>query len=66
MQIDQKVPVFHGEKDKDTITVIAWCHLIDSMKDALAWSDAATYANAMAALFGCAQRTAEDWIIHPC
>ena len=64
MQIDQKkVPVFHGEKDKDTITVLAWCHRIDGMKDALAWSDAATYTNAMAALFGCAQRTAEDWVI---
>ena len=53
MQIDQKkVPVFHGEKDKDTITVLAWCHRIDGMKDALGWSDGATYANAMAALFG--------------
>ena len=64
MQLDQKeILVFHGEKDKDTITVIAWCHRIDGMKDALGWSDAATYANAMAALFECAQRTADNWIV---
>ena len=64
VQIDRKkVPVFHGEKDKDTISIIAWCQRIEGMKDALGWSDVATYANAIAALFGCPQRTADDWII---
>ena len=33
------------------------------MKDALGWPDAATYANATAALLGCAQRIAADWIV---
>ena len=64
MQIDQKkVPVYHGEKDKDTISIIAWCQRTEFMKDALGGTDEATYANAIAALFGCAQRTADDWTI---
>ena len=33
------------------------------MKDALGWSDEATYANASAALFRNAQRTAKNWAI---
>ena len=62
MQIDQrKVPVFHAEKDKDSLTVFNWCDHIDGMKDALDWSNETTYANASAALFGVAQRTATNW-----
>ena len=58
MQIDQKkVPVFHAEPDKDSLTVVNWCARSDGMRDAMDWSDAATYANASAALFGGAQRT---------
>ena len=64
MQIDQKkVPVFHAKPDKDSLTVIHWGARIDGMKDALGWSDEATYANASAALFGVAQRTAANWVI---
>ena len=33
MQIYQeKVPVFRGKKDKDTLTVIGWCYRIKAMK----------------------------------
>ena len=47
MLIDQKkVPVFHGEKDKDSLNVIAWCACIKGMKDALGWSDEVTFVNA--------------------
>ena len=61
MQIDQKkVPVFHAKPDKDYLTVIHWCARIDIMKDALDRSDEATYANASAALFGVAHRTAAN------
>ena len=64
MQIDQKkVPVFHAEADKDLMTVVNWCACIDGMRDAMGWSDEATYANASAALFGSAQRTATNWAI---
>ena len=36
LQIDQKkVPVFHGEKDKVTMTVIAWCTRMEVMKISL-------------------------------
>lgn len=64
MQIYQKkVPVFQGKKDKDTLTILGWCNCIDGLKDALGWSDEATYANASAALFGNAQRTAKNWAI---
>ena len=64
MQINQKkVPVFHAEPDKDSLTVIHWCARIDGMKDAMGWSDEVTYANASAALFGIAQRTTANWAI---
>ena len=64
MQLDQKkVPVFYREKDKVTINVIAWCQHIEGMKDAFGWSDEVTYANASAALFGIAQRTADNWAV---
>ena len=64
MQIDQrKVPVFHAEKDEDSLTVFNWCDRIDSMKDALTLSDEMTYANASTPLFGVAQRTATNWAI---
>ena len=64
MQIDQKkVPVFHAEPDKDSLTVVNWCARIDGMRDAMDWSNEATYANASAALFGVAQRTATNWAI---
>ena len=64
MQIDQKkVPVFHAEADKDSLTVFNWCDRIDGMKDGMDWSDEATYANASAALFWVAQRTATNWAI---
>ena len=36
MQIEQKkVPVFHVEKEKDTLTVIVWCNHIKAMKNSL-------------------------------
>ena len=64
MPIDQrKVPAFHAEKDKDSLTVFNWCDRIDGMKDALDWSDETTYANVSAALFRVAQRTATNWAI---
>ena len=64
MQIDQKkVPVFHAEADKDSLTVVNWFARIDGMRDAMGWSYKATYANASAALFGVAQRTATNWAI---
>ena len=38
MQIKQrKVPVFHAQKDKDSLTILDWCDRIDGMKDALDW-----------------------------
>ena len=64
MQLDQKkVPVFHGEKDKDTLNILGWCARIDGMKDGLGWSDEVIFANPSAAFFGTAQRTAENWAI---
>ena len=64
MQIDQrKVPVFHAEKDKDSLTIFDWCECIDGMKDAQDWSDETTFANPSAALFAVAQRTASNWAI---
>ena len=40
MQFDQKkVPVFHREKDKGTMTVLAWCACMDAMKTSLNWID---------------------------
>ena len=58
MQINQrKVPVFHAEKDKDSLTIFDWCNWINGMKDALDWTDETTFANESAALFGVAQRT---------
>ena len=60
-QIDQKkVPVFHGEKDKDTLTMIAWCARMDTMKTSLNWSNEATFCNMTAALFGNAQRVVDN------
>ena len=41
----KKNPVFHVEKDKDTLTLIGWCNCLDGMKDAMDWSDESTYAN---------------------
>ena len=62
IQIDQKkVPVFYGEKDKDSLTVLNWCRRIDGLKTAFAWSDAATFCNATAALFGNAARIVTSW-----
>ena len=64
MQIDQKkVPVFHGEPDKDSLTIVHWCARIDGLKDAHNLSDEVTFANASAALFGIASRTAANWAI---
>ena len=64
IQINQrKVPVFHAKKDKDSLNIFSWCDRIDGMKDALDWSDETTFANASAALFGVAQRTASNWAI---
>ena len=38
MQINQrKVPLFHAEKDKDSLTILDWCDRIDGMKYALDW-----------------------------
>ena len=51
------------KKDKDSLNVFSWCDRIDGMKDALDWSDETTFANASAALFGVAQRTASNWAI---
>ena len=63
MQIDQtKIPVFHSNKDKDSLTIFNWCDRVDRMKDALDWNDE-TFPNASAALFGVAQRTASNWAI---
>ena len=32
LQIDQKkVPDFHGKKDKDSMTVLAWCQCMDAV-----------------------------------
>ena len=59
----KKVPVFHGKKDKDSMTVLAWCHCMDPMKTSLGWSDEATFCNAIAALFGNAQRIMYSWAI---
>ena len=59
----KKVPVFHGERDKDKLTVIRWCNCMDGLRDALAWSDEATYTKASAALFGSAQRKADNWAV---
>ena len=62
IQIDQKkVPVFYGEIDKDSLTVLNWCRRIDGLKTAFAWSDAATFCNATAALFGNAARIVTSW-----
>ena len=56
--------MFHAEPDKDSLTVIHWCARIDGMRDAImGWTDEVTYANASAALFGIAQRTAANWAI---
>lgn len=64
MQINhKKVPIFHGEKDKDTLTVIGWCNRIDAMKTSLGWSDKATYWDATPALFGNPQRIADNWAV---
>ena len=36
---------------------------IDGMRDAMGWSDEATYASVSVALFGVAQRTVTNWAI---
>ena len=36
---------------------------MDGLRDALAWSDEATYTKASAALFGSAQRKADNWAV---
>ena len=62
IQIDQKkVPVFYGEKDKDSLTVLNWCRRMDGLKTAFNWSDEATFCNATAALFGNAARIVTSW-----
>ena len=62
IQIDQKkVAVFYGEKDKDSLTVLARCKRMDGLKTAFNWSDEATFCNATAALFGKAARIVTSW-----
>jgi hypothetical protein len=62
MLFDQKkVPVFHGEPQKDTLSILAWCSRIDAMKAAFDWTEEQTFCNASAALFGNAQRTIDNW-----
>ena len=53
IQLDQKkVPVFHGEPSKDTLTVQEWAKRIDGMRQGQDWTDEQTYHNAYASLFG--------------
>ena len=64
MQIDKKkVPVFHGEKDKNTLTIKAWWACIDAMKMSLNWSIKHAFCNATAALFHNEQRVVDYWAI---
>ena len=63
MQIDQMVPAFYGEKDKDALTVVGWCIRIDAMKTSLSWNDEQTFYNATLGLLGIAQRVVAYWDI---
>ena len=55
MQLDQKkVPIFHGEPDKDILTVREWARRIESMKSSMNWNEKTTYENGIASLFGAA------------
>jgi len=63
LQFDQKkVPVFHGEADKDTLKVREWCERVDSMKATMGWTEAQTFHNAKQAMFGLAARQVTRWM----
>ena len=62
MQFDQKkTPVYHHEKDKDTLDIYEWIERIEAMRTSFQWSDEATYNNAKSSLFGVAARYARAW-----
>lgn len=55
VQFDQKkVPVYHGEPGKDTITVREWIRRMEGLRTTMDWTEEQTFENAQASLFGSA------------